>query len=429
MTGLALCLAAVVAGNARFTLLTDRMVRCEWSEDGAFEDRPSLTFVNRDMPEVPFEWERRGEGVAIKTDRMALEWTGGAFNESNLVVNGVAVLTKDEGNLLGTKRTLDGERSLASVLPNMKLEGGLFSRRGVTVVDDTKTPLFVETDSHWRKWVEERPPRAEGSYRDLTVFAYGNDYKGGLGDYIKVAGRIPLPPRWAFGYWWSRYWLYTDTEIRELVDQMKSVDIPIDVFVIDMEWHDTWRIGDRPDLKDEFGQYWGWTGYTWNKRLFPNHKSTLKYLHDNGCKTALNLHPASGIQPVEACYDAFAKDYGWQGTNAVPYHGDEEKWATCYFKNVLAPMEADVEQYVLAEPSVRGAFRRARRRHEASLHLPPLGRSRLAPLPGWLLGRQQGRVEHAGGDSVVYGDGLERRLRLLGARHRRPHGSGGRLRA
>ena len=343
MSAYALCLAAAVTlGNARFTPLTDRMVRCEWSADGTFEDRPSLTFVNREMPEVPFDWARRPDGgVCLKTARLTLEWTGGAFNETNLVVNGVAVLTKDEENLLGTKRTLDGERSLASVLPNMKLEGGLFSRRGVTVVDDTKTPLFVETDSHWRKWVEERPPRAEGSYRDLTVFAYGNDYKGGLGDYIKVAGRIPLPPRWAFGYWWSRYWLYTDTEIRELVDQMKSVDIPIDVFVIDMEWHDTWRIGDRPDLKDEFGQYWGWTGYTWNKRLFPNHKSTLKYLHDNGCKTALNLHPASGIQPVEACYDAFAKDYGWQGTNAVPYHGDEEKWATCYFKNVLAPMEAE----------------------------------------------------------------------------------------
>ena len=26
------------AGKARFTLLTDRMVRCEWSKDGKFED-------------------------------------------------------------------------------------------------------------------------------------------------------------------------------------------------------------------------------------------------------------------------------------------------------------------------------------------------------------------------------------------------------
>ena len=52
--GLAAVVCAIVAamptgaattatvGNARFTLLTDRMVRCEWSADGTFEDRLSL---------------------------------------------------------------------------------------------------------------------------------------------------------------------------------------------------------------------------------------------------------------------------------------------------------------------------------------------------------------------------------------------------
>ena len=48
----------VTVGNARFTLLTDRMVRCEWSADGTFEDRPSLVFVNRKMPEVKYALER-----------------------------------------------------------------------------------------------------------------------------------------------------------------------------------------------------------------------------------------------------------------------------------------------------------------------------------------------------------------------------------
>ena len=37
---------AEIVGKARFTLLTDRMVRCEWSEDGEFEDRPSITGWN-----------------------------------------------------------------------------------------------------------------------------------------------------------------------------------------------------------------------------------------------------------------------------------------------------------------------------------------------------------------------------------------------
>ena len=329
----------VVVGNARFMPLTDRMVRCEWSEDGVFEDRPSLTFAKRDLSCVDFKSERRGKGVFIKTPRLTLEWTGGAFNETNLFVNGVAVLSEDTENLLGTQRTLDRKTCLADVLPTM--EKGLLSRRGVTVVDDTVTPLFVDAQGHWGKWVAERPARKKGAYRDLTVFAYGHDYKGCLGDYVKAAGRIPLPPRWAFGYWWSRYWLYTDAEIRELVAFMKSVGIPLDVFIIDMEWHETWRIADRPDPLDEFGQRWGWTGYTWNRRLFPNPRATLGFLHDNGCKVALNLHPASGIQPVEDCYPAFARDYGWEGTNGVPYRADEERWADCYFKDVLGPLEQE----------------------------------------------------------------------------------------
>ena len=297
----------LTVGNARFTLMTERMVRCEWSADGSFEDRPSLTFSNRDGGEdVEYTWERRGEGAVVRTGRMTLEWAGGPFAESNLVVNGVAALSEDSENLLGTQRTLDGKTGFSDMVPTM--EKGLLSRRGVTVVDDTATPLFVKTASHWKTWVAERPARAEGSYRDLTVFAYGHDYKECLGDYTRFAGRIPMPPRWAFGYWWSRYWLYTDAEVRELVDQMKSVGIPLDVFIIDMEWHDTWNIADRPDYKDEFGQIWGWTGYTWNRRLFPDPKATIGYLHDNGCKVALNLHPASGVQPVEECYAAYARD-------------------------------------------------------------------------------------------------------------------------
>ena len=329
----------VTVGKARFTPVSERMIRCEWSEDGVFEDRPSLTFVNRDVVTADVQWERKVDGLVLRTGCTTLEWTGGPFDENNLVVNGVRVLAEDKGNLLGTTRTLDGATGLSNVVTRM--EKGLFSRRGVTVVDDTATPLLAKTTDHWGQWAAERRKVAKGAYRDLTVCAFGRDFRGGLKEYTDVAGRIPLPPRWAFGYWWSRYWLYTDKEIRELVGQMKSVGVPLDVFVIDMEWHETWDIGARSDLCDEVGELWGWTGYTWNRRLFPDPKQTLDYLHANGCKVALNLHPASGIQPCESCYADFCRDYGWTGTNAVPYRGSEAKWADCYFKDALGPLERD----------------------------------------------------------------------------------------
>ena len=36
------------------------------------------------------------------------------------------------------------------------------------------------------------------------------DYKRALMEYSLVGGQIPLPPRYAFGVFYSRYWAYND---------------------------------------------------------------------------------------------------------------------------------------------------------------------------------------------------------------------------
>ena len=352
--------AVVTVGSARFTVLTDRLIRMEYVPDGAFEDRATLTFVNRRLPVPDFTAKREGAGCVIDTGALRLTYRGGPFAAETLAVSGKGFDWRygdaDTGNLMGTTRTLDGVEDRATLDPLM--EKGLLSRDGWTVVDDSVNHVFTPAEDHWGPWVSNRDgvtytsgeitagygrkhavsvPHSES--RDLYFFGYGHDYKGCLGDYVKVAGRIPLPPRWAFGFWWSRYWLYTDREVRELVDTMRSLDIPLDVFVIDMEWHDTWHIVDRPDELDEFGQKYGWTGYTWNGRLFPDPQSTLDYLHSRGCKVTLNVHPASGIQPFESSFSAFAAAYGWRGTNAVPYRATDRKWCDAYFDTVLGPLE------------------------------------------------------------------------------------------
>ena len=36
------------------------------------------------------------------------------------------------------------------------------------------------------------------------------DYKGAVKDFTLVSGHIPLPPRYTFGVFYSRYWAYND---------------------------------------------------------------------------------------------------------------------------------------------------------------------------------------------------------------------------
>lgn len=339
--------ATVVVGNARFTVLTPQLIRMEWSEDGIFEDRATLTFVNRNLPVPAFTQKVSGKKLVIKTDKLTLTYIadGGAFTHDNLKVEFMVGAKKvcwhygdeDKANLMGTTRTLDlcdGWK-----LGREPMEKGILSRDGWSVIDDSKNHVFVPVESHWKNWVA---CRTDVNRQDLYMFAYGHEYRKALLDYTSVAGQIPLPPRYAFGYWWSRYWQYSDIEFKDLVNKIKSFDIPIDVLIVDMDWHETWSLRRKDAEKDEYDQRIGWTGYTWKEQLFPSPKNFLSWCHDQKLKTALNLHPASGIQPYEKPYNDFIKHYGWKDEGkSVPFHIDEQKWADSYFATVLGPMEKD----------------------------------------------------------------------------------------
>jgi len=345
--------AVVTAGHARFTVLTPQMIRMEWAADGKFEDHASFVFLQRKMPVPQFTKTAAGGGVEIKTAALDLKYTpqgDGKFTADTLQIifelDGKPVTwhagEEDKGNLGGTTRTLDGALGGKTHEP---IGPGLISRDGWVVVDDSTRPLFDLDDftfpqgesSPW-PWVMERPA---GDRQDWYFFGYGHDYKQALGDYVKVAGRIPLPPRFAFGAWWSRYWAYSDQELKELVAGFRENSVPLDVFVIDMDWHPTYRSTWFAPKKDQSGHTLGWSGYSWNKLLFPDPDAFLQDLHDDGLKVTLNLHPASGVQPFEDAYPAMAKAMGQDPAEKkyVPFDITNKKFAQNYFDILHHPLE------------------------------------------------------------------------------------------
>lgn len=74
--------ATVVSGNARFTVLTDRLVRMEYSDDGHFEDRPSMAFVNRALPVPKFAASTNAGVLTITTAAVELSYTVRIARES-----------------------------------------------------------------------------------------------------------------------------------------------------------------------------------------------------------------------------------------------------------------------------------------------------------------------------------------------------------
>jgi alpha-glucosidase len=348
--------AVVKLGHARFTVLTPEMIRMEWAADGKFEDHASIVFLNRKLPVPKFDSAIEAAGVerlTIETSALRLAYSlrsggDGKFTPENLSItlrlNGKEItwkpFTPDTGNLSGTIDTLDGVRG-----SNTKLEPGLVSRDGWVLVDDTNRPLFDSDDfsfaqgekSPW-PWVVERPL---GDRQDWYFFGYGHDYKKALYDYTRVAGKIPLPPKFAFGAWWSRYWSYTDQELEGIIQGFHAHSIPLDVLVIDMDWHPTMGVHWWDDKLDPSAHTLGWTGYSWNKLLFPDPEAFLADVHKEGLKATLNMHPASGVQPWEDAYPEMARAMGIDPATKkyVPFDILDKKYATNYMNILHHPLE------------------------------------------------------------------------------------------
>lgn len=335
--------------RVRVTVLTSRLVRIEYSPDGQFEDRGTLTVVNRRFPSTPFTVTDRAGALDVDTGEMKVSVadTARPFTRSTLsarIGRGRKAVTWAYGdrprtNLGGTTRTLDNcrgreVRELVDLDPDgnlvfsdwrrWDLDPGLLSLDGWVVVDDSTSPVInpgAGADStRGRGWPEAR----RSGVTDIYLLGHGRDHKGALADAAGLLGSQPLPPRWAFGYWYSRYHAYTDREVLAIADQFDAMDVPLDVMVVDMDWH-------LP----------GWTGYTWDRRYFPDPTDTVDQLHRRGLRVGLNVHPAEGVGSHEDAYQPMATELGLDpaGTAPIAFDVTDRAFMDAYFTHLHHPEE------------------------------------------------------------------------------------------
>jgi hypothetical protein len=318
--------AVVKTEHARFTLLTSRMIRMEWSPTGHFEDRASQAFWFRAQVAPQFTVKQTDQELVIETEALRLTYVPDqAFTNASL-----SIKLKESGetwffgdpdpqNLGGTARTVDG---VDGATP---LSLGLISRSGWSLVDDSKSLVFNKMG-----WLESR--EAPEEQLDLYFMGYGHDYYGCLREFNRVAGAVPMIPRFVLGNWWSRYWEYSQDELEQLIKDFQEHEVPLSVCIIDMDWHIT-KTGNNSS---------GWTGYTWNRELFPDPEGILEFLHEKDLKVALNLHPAEGLHPHEEMYAEMCKAVGMDPDSQEPVEFDitNPRFVDAYFRILHHPQEA-----------------------------------------------------------------------------------------
>lgn len=314
--------------NYRISILTERLIRFEYSGQGIFEDRATQRVIHRRFPVPQFTVAEKENQIDIITEYLQISYDKAEFNCNGLSIrlsrqtysnNSIWHYGESGNNLKGTARTLDAADGA------IDLEDGLLSRTGYSVLDDSNSMILEENG-----WVT---PPAPG-HKDFYFWGYGHDYNECLNDFFCLCGKTPLLPRYALGNWWSRYHAYTQEEYMALLERFQAERLPFSVAVMDMDWH-------YVTLEEKYGS--GWTGYTWNEELFPDHKKMLLELHEKGYHVTLNVHPADGVRGHEAAYLPMAKELGIDSENEVPISFDiaNPKFLNAYFKYLHHPLEEE----------------------------------------------------------------------------------------
>lgn len=324
------CSQNVICGEKyRITVLTDSLLRLEYSEQGKFEDRATQVVENRNFPATEFKVERHSGGILLRTEALQL-----VYNEQEFTGYGLSIEVKDKKTSLqktwhfgeaiedlgGTARTLDNVNGA-----EVELDHGVVSKSGYAVLDDSQSLVLDSND-----WIAP----GEEQRKDIYFFGYGHDYKRALKDFYFLCGKIPMLPRYALGNWWSRYYKYSEESYLKLMDTFQEKGIPLSVAVLDMDWH-------LVDIDTKYGS--GWTGFSWNTELFPDPVEFMKQLHERGMKITLNLHPADGIRAYEDAYPQIAEHMKVDKDAEEPVLFDitNPKFLQYYYEDVLNPLEED----------------------------------------------------------------------------------------
>lgn len=306
-------------GDIRITYLTSRLIRVE---KGSFTDLASYAVWFRSFPMGRMTVEKKGRDIFVETEDIILCIKNKKPFSVYFKDSGITELFANQKNLKGTYRTLDG------TVGKIPLNEGFITKNGLYLFDDSAS-ILIDDDGRFKQ--------REANAKDYYVFAYGKNYRETIKAFYSISSPTPLIPRFALGVWWSRYHAYTQQEYLDLMDRFEKENIPLTVATVDMDWH--WV-----DIKKQFGKKLdGWTGYSWDKNLFPDYKSFLKELKNKNLHITLNLHPADGVRDFEDMYEKMAKANGIDPSTGktVKFRCGSDTFWNSYFDILHKPYERD----------------------------------------------------------------------------------------
>ena len=96
-----------------------------------------------------------------------------------------------------------------------------------------------------------------------------------IAGYREATGRVPLLPKWAYGYWQSRERYNSQAELLDVVREFRKRRFPLDVIVQDWRY---WRDGE-------------WGSHIFDPSRFPDPKAMTDEAHRLNVRIPISVWP------------------------------------------------------------------------------------------------------------------------------------------
>ena len=315
--------SSIIRGEKyRITILSELLVRLEYSEEGLFEDRPTELVMNRHFKTPQFEKKEDGKFLNIITKYFTITYQKGMpFIGSKVSPDQFLRISLNETdkywyfdhpevrNFGGTSFSLDGA-------DGRTIYGkGLYSTDGFVSLDDSNSLIFNE-DGTLGKRSDKRI--------DTYVFMYRRDFGACLRDYFTLTGYPPLIPRYALGVWWNRNTEYNTKDLEQLVFNFSKYRIPLSIIMLNNKWH-------RQNEKMK-------SGLSFDDKLFKKPKRMTDFLHGKNIRLAVKINPMDGISPKEDYYLPFKNATGLTDEGVLPFNVFNKDILSAYFDYLIHPL-------------------------------------------------------------------------------------------
>ncbi len=307
----------------RISIISETIIRFEYSEDGSFNDFPTFFACNRSFGKPIIGVKEDDRILSIKTKYFIIEYE----KEKPFVGTKIVPNQNLKVNLVGTEREWyfnhpeaknykASSYSLDDFNKDIILDKGLYSIDGFSSFDDSKTPIITNVGNI-----------ISPNYKnvDTYLFIYDKDYGHALKDYYNLTGFPPLIPRYALGAWWYKNNGYKEADFKKLVQEFKDHNIPLSVILL----------GDKNKVFTPNSK----VSFTIDEQKIPNIKEFTDYMHKNHISIGMNIKTEGNISIKESNYNNFISMYGKDSGKEIPINAFSYKFLDSFLKTIINPLQ------------------------------------------------------------------------------------------